>query len=104
MAFNQLLYVIGLQVHDTCNQEDLTRRLLYNVITVATRDGLGTSVRGLPQRLRPSSASSILVGENDGTGDAWQASNSTHHGIGGWIEMARGWSPPLLGTCILLIS
>ena len=28
----------GLQIHDTCNQADLTRRHLYHVITVATRD------------------------------------------------------------------
>ncbi len=87
---------IGLQIHDSCSQDDLTRQHLYHVITVATRDGLGASVRGAAQSLRPSAASSTLVGDN-GTGSSWMAKDMNNLGLKGWIELSRGWSPPLLG-------
>ena len=92
--------VLGLQIHDTCSQDDITRRHLYQIISVATRDGLGASVRGAAHNVRPSTTSSILAGENE-TGSSWMASNMSHLGVKGWIELTRGWPPPLLGEhCI----
>ena len=100
LNINQCIF-IGLQIHDTCSQEDITRRHLYHIISVATRDGLGASVRGLAHNVRPSTASSILVGDRD-KGSSWVASNTSELGVKGWMEMARGWSPPLLGRFCLL--
>ena len=88
---------IGLQIHDTCSQDDITRRHLYHIISVATRDGLGASVRGSAQNVRPSSAaSSVLVGDT-AKGSSWKAKNSSSFGVKGWMELSRGWFPPLLG-------
>ena len=39
----------GLQIHDTCNIDDLTRKHLYHVITAATRD-VTSSVAGRQQQ------------------------------------------------------
>ena len=91
-----LSFFSGLQIHDTCSQDDITRRHLYHIISVATRDGLGASVRGPALNVRPSTASSALLGGRD-IGSSWTASNMSHHGIKGWMDIARGWSPPLLG-------
>ena len=92
---------VGLQIHDTCSQEDITRRHLYHIISVATRDGLGASVRGPAHNVRPSTASSILVGDSD-RGSSWVASNTSQLGVKGWMELSRGWTPPLLGRFYLL--
>ena len=91
----------GLQIHDTCSQDDITRRHLYHIISVATRDGLGASVRGAAHNVRPSATSSVLVGDT-ATGSSWKASNTSSNGVKGWMELSRGWFPPLLGNYVMI--
>ena len=92
---------VGLQIHDTCSQDDITRRHLYHIISVATRDGLGASVRGPAHNVRPSTASSALTGDRS-AGSPWKASNSSNNGAKGWMELSRGWFPPLLGNLYVI--
>ena len=81
---------VGLQIHDTCSQDDITRRHLYNIISVATRDGLGASVSGPAHNVQPSTASSVFTGDSS-AGSPWKASNSSNNGVKGWMELSRGW-------------